>query len=212
MATFADLKDILVIRLNNWSDSPASTPEITEDEMIAMIADKSGPAKVSQVINSLSNEGLIIQTSAGPIAYELLPELFSRAEEIEAQSKPDTRPVGSSFVLDTSTLAEAPASDRVVQLDHNSKEYRIAVEALDAVIDEVRKNNEYGDKDLQDRDQRVAELEAGKRLLEAPKVSVNAIQAVIITTLAYLAMKFADAAIGNLASQAIDAVKNLVGL
>ena len=140
---------------------------------------------------------------------EVKTEAKSSFEEEEGPLLDASR---NAFVLDSSILAGAPAADRIVSLDHNSKEYRTTVEVLDAVIDEVRKSNEYGDKDPQDRDQRVAELEAGKRLLEAPKVSVNAIQAVIITTLAYLAMKFADAAIGNLASQAIDAVKNLVGL
>lgn len=107
--------------------------------------------------------------------------------------------------------AGVPASDRYVRLDHNSPAYTQTVAALEAVVEAVRRDNEYGSADPDDRDQRIAELEAGKRLLQEVRVRVDAAHALFVGTLGYLAVKFADAAIGNMANEALNWVRVLLG-
>ncbi len=108
--------------------------------------------------------------------------------------------------------AGVPASDRHVQLDHNSPEYAKATETMSDVIEVVRANNEYAASEPEDHEQRLSELEAGAKLLGAVRVSVAGIAAVLLPALGYLAAKFADAAIGNAAGAALEAVRTLFGI
>ncbi len=80
-----------------------------------------------------------------------------------------------------------PAANRTVTLDHNGSGYKRALEAVETVIETVRGDNEYGNRDPEDKEQRLAELSAGKRLLEAGRASVNAVNTVLMKTLLYLA-------------------------
>jgi len=104
----------------------------------------------------------------------------------------------------------APASDRVVRLDHNSAEYRDASDALARVERAVQEANDY--EDAEDKEQRVAELSAGQRLLQSARVRVDAVVTVLKPTLTYLTRQFADKAIGILAGAALLALARLLGL
>jgi hypothetical protein len=53
------------------------------------------------------------------------------------------------------------AAEKTVDLDHGAPEYQKAVSALSGVTEAVRQNNEYASSEPEDREQRVAELEAG---------------------------------------------------
>ncbi|MCK5428163.1 MAG: hypothetical protein KAI94_01760 [Anaerolineales bacterium] len=95
---------------------------------------------------------------------------------------------------------DIPAANRTVTIDHNSTAYIEAAEAVDAVIEAVRGDNEYGDRDPEDKEQRLAELTAGKKLIEAARASISAVDAVLIKTLAYLS------GIGIAVTQIADAI------
>ncbi len=105
-----------------------------------------------------------------------------------------------------------PASDRIVNLDHNQLTYKEAVAAIEQLIDVVRESNSYRETDAADQERRVAELEAGRRLLGSCWISVATLKATLIGTLTYLASKFADAPIGEAAMWAWTALKHLLGL
>jgi cell division protein ZapA (FtsZ GTPase activity inhibitor) len=124
---------------------------------------------------------------AGVLAYE-------RLEELE-----DSR-------------GTAPASDRLVGLDHNSANYITATQTLDALIVVVRDSNRYREEDGPDQERRLAELEAGRTLLRSRWVSTATVKAALWGTLAYLATKFADAPIGEAATLAWNAVKHLLAI
>jgi len=103
----------------------------------------------------------------------------------------------------------APASDRTVSLDHNSAQYQAAISALDDVIANVRGDNEYGDRDSEDKEQSLVALSAGRKLFDAGRVSVEMIDTVVLRTLAYLAG--IGVAVDQIAT-AILKVKELIGL
>jgi hypothetical protein len=102
-----------------------------------------------------------------------------------------------------------PAADRYVTLDHNSPTYRNADESLKNALDAVRSSNDYPD--LEDKEQRIAELSAGRALLQSARVRVAAVTAFLLPTLKYLAKKFADVAIGIIATGAIAYLAALLG-
>jgi hypothetical protein len=95
-----------------------------------------------------------------------------------------------------------PASDRVVNLTHNSVSYQEAIDALDKLEALLRETNEY--EDVEDKDQRIAEVSATKRLLQASRVRVSSVLAVIAPTVKFLAKTFATSGIGKAAGWAWD--------
>jgi cell division protein ZapA (FtsZ GTPase activity inhibitor) len=105
-----------------------------------------------------------------------------------------------------------PASDRVVRLDHNAPAYLEAIVALDALIVVVGESNNYREMDEADQERRIAELEAGRTLLRSHTVSLKMVKGALWSTLAYLALKFVDAPIGEAATLAWKALKHLLGV
>jgi hypothetical protein len=105
-----------------------------------------------------------------------------------------------------------PAADRVVTLDHNSAGYQRIEEQLDKLAEVVRGSNEVRRADPDEADQRIAELDAGTRLLKARRVRLAAIATVLVPALLWVAEKFADTIVGNLATQLIEALKLMLGL
>jgi hypothetical protein len=102
------------------------------------------------------------------------------------------------------------AAERTVALDHDAPEYRRASSALDAVTEAVLQNNEYASSDPEEREQLLAELQAAKELLKPKRTRVHVFLTVAMSVLIWLADHFAGGVIGELASEAIAAVKALI--
>lgn len=66
-----------------------------------------------------------------------------------------------------------PAADRVVSLDHNSKQYVDAMDAAGDLEKTIREANDFADSN--EKEQRIAEVSAVRRLLQAVRVRVEAI-------------------------------------
>jgi hypothetical protein len=124
--------------------------------------------------------------------------LRRRLERLERSSDPEPVPL------------LVPAADRTVTLDHNTQDYADAVLALEKVEQAVQQSNDYDD--LADKDQRLAELSAGRRLLQATRARAEVLIAVIHRALSHLAKKFADVTIGELAKAALSFLGRLTGL
>jgi hypothetical protein len=60
-------------------------------------------------------------------------------------------------------LAAVPAADRVVSLNHNSPKYKAAADALEALEDTLTGTNGYPD--AEDKEQKIPEVSAARRLL-----------------------------------------------
>ncbi|UQR67315.1 hypothetical protein LRP30_19525 [Bradyrhizobium sp. C-145] len=92
-----------------------------------------------------------------------------------------------------------PASDRVVSLSHNSPEQQQALEKLDELVAAVKETNDFPG-EPEEREQIVAELSAGRRLLEAARVRVAAVRETLAPTLKWIGEKAGGAVIGKLAA------------
>ena len=103
-----------------------------------------------------------------------------------------------------------PASDRVVQLNHNSPEYKEAVNAVDAVIKDVIGDNEFGNEFPEEREAVINTLKAGRKLLDAENVRPIALDHTLLPVLQYIADNFAKGAIAALGAVAVAAVMVLL--
>jgi hypothetical protein len=107
------------------------------------------------------------------------------------------------------SVAIAPASDRVVRLDHNSAAYRDAMQALETLERVLKEANDFPD--LEEKEQQVAEVSAARRLLQSARVRIAAVASLAGPTLTYLAKQFVNTGIGRAAGAAIDKLIALLG-
>jgi hypothetical protein len=91
-----------------------------------------------------------------------------------------------------------PASDRTVSLGHNSPEQAQALEQIDKLVAAVTETNDFPG-EPEDKEQVLAELSAGRKLLEAARVRVLAIRETLQPALRWILEKGAGAAIGKMA-------------
>ena len=105
----------------------------------------------------------------------------------------------------------APASDRVVALNHNSPEYLETNETISALVEALRCENKFSAAEPNKKDQILAELKATQELLKASQASPTTITKLVYSALGFLAAEFAGAPIGELAEAAWAALKLLLG-
>ena len=98
----------------------------------------------------------------------------------------------------------------MVQFDHNSAVYKDAIASLNRVRDAVAESNEYSD--LEDKAQRLYELDASNTLLKAGRARVEVLQALTMKCLRYLADKFVEGIVSVVIGTAIIALVTLMGL
>jgi len=102
-----------------------------------------------------------------------------------------------------------PASDRIVRIDHNSQSYNAAIEAVDRLEELIRQANDY--EDLEDKEQRLAEISAGRRLLQAVRVRVAAAAQALAAPIRSLLARFGTGLINQAAHDAWDKLTTLLG-
>ncbi len=101
---------------------------------------------------------------------------------------------------------KVPASDRAVPLNHNSTEYKKALTAVDAVINAVVGDNEYGNQFPEEKETVVNALRTGRKLLDAENVRPIALGHTLFPVLQYISDNFAKGAIAALGAAAIAAL------
>lgn len=102
------------------------------------------------------------------------------------------------------------ADERTAVVDQSSQDFRSAIDAIDRLVETVERSNSYRENLPEDHSRRLAELEAGRRLLMGGRFSITAVKATLWATVIYLAEKFIDEPIGEAASFAWEALKVLL--
>jgi hypothetical protein len=102
-----------------------------------------------------------------------------------------------------------PASDRVVSLDHNSPAYKETVEALEYLKQTLDQANDY--EDVEEKSQRLAEVSAVRRLLEALRVRIEPVVALLRPLAEQIKTKLKDTLVGMAVSKVIALLGALLG-
>ena len=95
-------------------------------------------------------------------------------------------------------------AERVMELDRSSEQYERVMKALEDLAEAIRSNNEYGAAEPEDKEQRLAEIEAAQRQLKSPRIRVEAFMQLGGRALRYLALKFGEQSIGKAAAEAVE--------
>jgi hypothetical protein len=151
--------------------------------------------------------GFAATLSGGSIS-EPLPIAAERGDEANF-----TAVVEPPFSVVPTVYPNEPGGVVVVQnhitIDINSAEFRDFNSKLDDVIGLLRRSNEISG---EARDQFIAEIKAGRALLEAPKVNPKLIELLLKRPLTYLADKATGALMGAAAATALMLLGKLTGL
>lgn len=100
-----------------------------------------------------------------------------------------------------------PASDRIVTIDHNSKDFVKIRHDFDAVVTAVAQSNS-----LENREMIQAELAAGKTVLEAPKARRSIVKTVVIAPLKFLSKAVANTTLSVLITALLAAIAAFFGI
>ena len=177
-----------------------------QDEVVAKIANadgliykyyRLGPSWLFEVFDNINKVAI----------KSTLRELDNEPIENETELETANRNDGGLEVSQT-----APASDRLVTVNHNTDEYKEAVSALDEVILSIVGDNEYGAERPEEKEGLLDALRGGQKLLDALEVSLAAVKATLLPALQYVADNFTKGVIAALATSAIAAVSKLLGL
>jgi len=123
--------------------------------------------------------------------------------------RPMARELRRRFEAELNKPKEVPASDRIVTINHNSEDYKHLMSALDTLEEVLRGANDYPD--AEEKERVVAEVSAGRRLLQAAKARAGAIAAVLAVPATYLAKQFIGKAVGDAAQVVIDFMTRIFG-
>jgi len=110
----------------------------------------------------------------------------------------------SPILWDISRLLEAPASDRVVTLDHNGGPYQEAIASLEKAIQEFKNDHHLDNHFGREKGALVRTLEAGRELLSDAQVRISSVVTTVVNPLKVLIARYQDAIAHGLAIVAIE--------
>lgn len=182
------------------------------------------------------NEDYLELTEAGIAEVESWPaekyrqtaqrsDLTIEDYEFESDEAPLRDPLGASLDQDAAPLGGdhiqasehndepelAPASDRLVTLDHNSSEYKEATSALDKAIEEFRKDHRLDNELGPEKPALLQTLEAGRRLLDDTKIKADIAITLLVEPLKLVAKRYESELVGALAAGAVTVILALLG-
>lgn len=128
---------------------------------------------------------------------------------IEQVFEPMARELRRYLEAEVAKMDAIPASDRVVTINHNSKEYADADAALEQLEKAIREANDFDDP--LEKEQREAEVSAARRLLKAARVRVEALAALLKPIVTQYATKLKDSLVGMAVQGTIGALGYLLG-
>ncbi len=159
-----------------------------------------------QVINNLLGENI-----ARARVKNLGPESFNRALRKIAEEDGLTLREGSPIEDDLRDRI-APGADRIVSFDHNAPEFLELERDLEAVSEIIRGDNNGAVVPPRERPRILEQFRAARDLIKVDRISTKVMASLVLPTLVYLASKFADEAVGQLAGKLLEALATLFGL
>jgi hypothetical protein len=292
-------RDVLIQRLYERSNDSEAEPEFEEEEIRDLVIRDIAPVIVHTILIDFLRNGLIRQTRAAPVMFEVTDSLLDEAEETLASARPtqqasrfenvkmhilhqvflktwsgeDKAPHGfdardlpqlapshvsthicakavdsliedgalegelagfkisaaglrrvendlndeSSLIAEISKRANlhpnvqgiAPASDRVVSLDHNGDPYKVAIAALDEAVASFKEDHSFENEWIAEKSLLIRTVEAGRALLDKSAAHVDTIYTTVINPIRTIVSKYKAAIVEGLVRAAADELINL---
>lgn len=208
---FEEVQDLILYELYWFLSEPDSPEDVDPSIIKEILQDQTSIVFIDEAISALREDGYVVDTG-------VLPNMFSiNAKGLKYVDDNISKPATFLGKYHEKSLYEhnlpVPASDRVVSIDHNKPEYLEAIETLEKTVAEAGKSNEFGNlfADPEDRVRVLSEINSGITLFRNTRVKIRAITDVLISNLRLIANKLPDAALGALASRALELIAKVLG-
>ena len=165
--------------------------EIAEEEIYSMLVPQRGAPIARVILRQILEEGLIQQTRTEPVAFELTKDFANEA--------------GKLLRADAAEQKKPEHEDEwaPLPLERNHPAYEPAVANLERVIDAVEGDNGFAAIEPENREIVVSSLRAGLDLIKNHIPDRKVVHSLVLGPLNWLKTRFAEAAIGELAKQAV---------
>lgn len=199
--TYRDFKEELI--LNFAVATRAETGKfINPEDVAAQIKQDFQRSWTMAAVKELSDIGVLNGKTfiSGGGSYALTGKGLERAEEIANERAFDLYDLmkdGSDegYVIgdpDQGFVIGEPAPVLIIQIDHLSEAFKELDRELNARIQELRSDNELMVNGGAEARQRIAELEAGKTLINAEQADAGLVQRLLLPSLTWFAKKVRD--------------------
>lgn len=153
--------------------------------------------------------GAFVQRALGALIAEkmveqggsdvLKPDLFALTEHGIARAESLIEERG----INIDDYEPAPDADLILSRLHEPEKFLAVATSLKQLEREIDKSNSFSKETDENDDLIRSEIEAANTLMTANRVRVSRLKALVLPTLRYLASKFADKSIGELATRLI---------
>ena len=183
----------------SWGEHPNALIGIRKSSLTGLKKWLANLEKSERQLNIQTSETSLRARSASPL---------QESSDHHSQ-EPSSSQLSSNGELNE--IAEFPASDRLVPIDHNSNQFDEAVRSLDAVIeafrDDHRKDNELGI----EKSVLLRTLQAGRDLLSDSRVSIQTAITTLLCPLRIITKRYEKEFVAGLAATAFFALAKLFG-
>ena len=157
----ADLEALVLGALFDYAQS-AST-KLNAVEVAKLLGGEFSESRVRMALRTLDNLDDVDAVHSGysGSSYEISEQGYKRVEKVDP------------------TVGSAPASDRIVPLNHNSPEYQSIKAGLDELAETIRGSNDVGES-LEERDRLLQSLVAARELWAAAELQLVQIKVGVI--------------------------------
>ena len=202
--------DLILYEMYWFFAQPDAGNQVPTQDVFSALIGQTSETFVNSAIERLVDEEYVDFVGQVPGTYCITASGISRVEH--DLDDPDSYLFDVHAERNSDRRSRIPASNRFVDLDHNSQNYADAIRTGEELIEAIKTSNIYGDSEVEEKETHLAGLDSGYRLLRAPRVDPTTVKVVLGSILTYLAVKFADEPIGELAAVAWSALKNLLGI
>jgi DNA-binding PadR family transcriptional regulator len=164
------------------------------------------PTNASGAFVQRALDGLIVEKLVEQGGSDILKkDLFALTDQGIRAAEDVLEKKGSSI----EDYEPAPESDLILSRIHNPEAFLEITKGLDDLKTEIQRSNSFANEASDAAELVEAEISAAGTLMGADTVRISRLKSLIVPTLKYLAKKFADQSIGELAKRLISLILGL---
>lgn len=141
-----------------------------------------------------------VGSNINDMIYEVNDQIFRQlVRDLRRQFE---RP--KSYQNDLVSNIEVPASDRVISLNHNSRDLSQIFADIENLEEALRGHNARDQAEIDERDRLAAEVASARILMSQNQINISYVYTFVYSTLAFIVNKFTDSLISSLSQPLIE--------
>lgn len=210
--SYRDFKELLLIELALAANGDTTRPKKASD-LAAMVRGQYSSSWVREAARQLKEEGWANLSNFGGDSFlgitgrglEAAEEFGTKHGFPELHEEAEERQAAQVMEIDH------PPAPAIVTLDRSTDAFKALDAEMAKVIAELRSSNSLGADVPAETSQRIAELEAGRKLLDAEQIDKGLVERLMLAPLRWIALKASEVTVKKAVELALSAVASFFG-